>query len=87
MGRKAREVNQTLFITALTSDSVENKAKEIGILLQTVRNYVEEQPDRVRLYVVTSSYLASLLLPSPCLGFTLGKRLLYALLVFSWLPH
>ncbi|MBB5253194.1 DUF4322 domain-containing protein [Sulfurisphaera ohwakuensis] len=43
-GRKAEEVKKTLVTAALTKDSVENKAKEFGISPQTVRNYVEEQP-------------------------------------------
>ncbi|MBB5255167.1 DUF4322 domain-containing protein [Sulfurisphaera ohwakuensis] len=43
-GRKAEEVKKTLVTAALTKDSVENKAKEFGISPQTVRNYVQEQP-------------------------------------------
>ena len=43
-GRKAEEVKKTLVTAALTNDSVENKTKELGISPQTVRNYVEEQP-------------------------------------------
>ncbi|WP_231113754.1 DUF4322 domain-containing protein [Sulfurisphaera ohwakuensis] len=41
---KAEEVKKTLVTAALTKDSAENKAKEFGISPQTVRNYVEEQP-------------------------------------------
>ncbi|MBB5254054.1 DUF4322 domain-containing protein [Sulfurisphaera ohwakuensis] len=43
-GRKAEEAKKTLVTAALAKDSVENKAKEFGISPQTVRNYVEEQP-------------------------------------------
>ena len=43
-GRRAEEVKKTVVTAALTKDSVENKAKEFGISPQTVRNYVEEQP-------------------------------------------
>ncbi|BFI74445.1 DUF4322 domain-containing protein [Sulfurisphaera ohwakuensis] len=43
-GRRAEEVKRTLVTAALSRDSVENKAKEFGISPQTVRNYVEKQP-------------------------------------------
>jgi len=43
-GRKAEKVKKILVTAALTNDSVENKTKELGISPQTVRNYVEEQP-------------------------------------------
>ncbi|MEM0373267.1 MAG: DUF4322 domain-containing protein [Sulfolobaceae archaeon] len=42
-GRKAREVVKTLTTAALPNGSIENKAKQVGISPQTVRNYVERQ--------------------------------------------
>ena len=46
-GRKAREVVKTLATAALSNDSIENKAKQVGISPQTVRNYVEEQDQAI----------------------------------------
>ncbi|BCU71637.1 DUF4322 domain-containing protein [Stygiolobus caldivivus] len=46
-GRKAREVVKTLATAALPNDSIENKAKGLGISPQTVRNYVEGQDQAI----------------------------------------